>query len=192
MGKCRFYEKTEILNGLFFPVMPYVDDIFVFFKVFDEKIHELDIVFVFKSNVSRGNLFDLGGDERIALCSKLVEYLSNREETVSEIIETFPHYVVSPEIKAHCADTVKYGIVDDITKKMKAAYPGKVCDINGARVQFEHGWGLVRASSNMPELVLIFEADTMEHLLEIRSIFKTYTREYEEISDNWKNDVAEA
>ena len=41
----------------------------------------------------------------------------------------------------------------------------------------------------MPELVLIFEADTMEHLLEIRSIFKTYTREYEEISDNWKNDV---
>ena len=158
------------------------------------KLHELDAELAGERS---GHIFVSGDDwygfdDAIFVAAKLVEYLSNREETVSEIIETFPHYVVSPEIKAHCADTVKYGIVDDITKKMKAAYPGKVCDINGARVQFENGWGLVRASSNMPELVLIFEADTMEHLLEIRSIFKTYTREYEEISDNWKNDVVEA
>ena len=155
------------------------------------KLHELDAELAGERS---GHIFVSGDDwygfdDAIFVAAKLVEYLSNREETVSEIIETFPHYVVSPEIKAHCADTVKYGIVDDITKKMKAAYPGKVCDINGARVQFENGWGLVRASSNMPELVLIFEADTMEHLLEIRSIFKSYTREYEEISDNWKNDV---
>ena len=158
------------------------------------KLHELDAELAGERS---GHIFVSGDDwygfdDAIFVAAKLVEYLSNKEETVSEIIETFPHYVVSPETKAQCADTVNYGIVDDITKKMKAAYPGKVCDINGARVQFEHGWGLVRASSNMPELVLIFEADTIEHLLEIRSIFKTYTREYEEISDNWKNDIVEA
>ena len=120
-----------------------------------------------------------------------MEFLSHKEETVSEIIDSFPHYVVSPEIKAHCDDTVKYGIVEELVEKLKAAYPGRVCDINGARVQFEHGWGLVRASSNLPELVLIFEADTMEHLLEIRSIFKEYTRAYKAISDEWENDVTE-
>lgn len=132
-----------------------------------------------------------GFDDAIFVAAKLVEYLSHQDKTVSEIIDTFPHYVVSPEIKAHCADTVKYGIVDELVAKFKAEYPGQVCDINGARVQFEHGWGLVRASSNMPELVLIFEADTMEHLLEIRAIFKEHTRQYAEIDDNWANDVNE-
>lgn len=130
-----------------------------------------------------------GFDDAIFVAAKLVEFLSHQTETVSEIIDSFPHYVTSPEIKAHCSDTEKYGIVAEITEKLKAAYPGRVCDINGARVSFENGWGLVRASSNLPELVLIFEADTMEHLLEIRNIFKKYTRAYPAISDAWDNDV---
>lgn len=130
-----------------------------------------------------------GFDDATFVAAKLVEYLSHQEESVSEIIAAFPHYVTSPEIKAHCGDAVKYGIVDEITGKLKEAYPGKVCDINGARVQFEHGWGLVRASSNLPELVLIFEADTKENMLAIREIFKSYTRVYPEISDKWENDV---
>ena len=130
-----------------------------------------------------------GFDDASFVAAKLVEYLSHQDETVSEIIEAFPHYVTSPEIKARCGDAVKYGIVDEITQKLKAAYPGKVCDINGARVKFEHGWGLIRASSNLPELVLIFEADTKENMLAIREIFKTYTRAYPEISDKWDNDV---
>ena len=130
-----------------------------------------------------------GFDDAVFVAAKLVEFLSHKDETVSEILDSFPHYVVSPEIKAHCADDVKYEIVEEIVEKLKAAYPGRVCDINGARVQFEHGWGLIRASSNLPELVLIFEADTMEHLLEIRKIFKSYTRAYKAISDEWENDV---
>ena len=155
------------------------------------KLHELDAELAGERS---GHIFVSGDDwygfdDAVFVAAKLVEYLSNREETVSQIIETFPHYVCSPETKAHCGDTVKYGIVDEITAKLKKAYPGKVCDINGARVQFENGWGLVRASSNMPELVLIFEADTKEHLLEIREIFKSYTRQYSEIDDNWMNDI---
>lgn len=130
-----------------------------------------------------------GFDDATFVAAKLVEYLSNQDETVSEIIADFPHYVTSPEIKAHCPDNVKYGIVDELTAKLKADFPGKVCDINGARVQFEHGWGLVRASSNLPELVLIFEADTKEHMLQIRQLFKSYTRAYADISDKWDNDV---
>lgn len=130
-----------------------------------------------------------GFDDAVFVAAKLVEFLSHQKESVSEIIDTFPKYVTSPEIKARCADTEKYGIVDKITAELKAAYPGKVCDINGARVSFPHGWGLIRPSSNLPEIVLIFEADTMEHMLEIREIFKSYTRKYPEISDKWDNDV---
>lgn len=132
-----------------------------------------------------------GFDDAVFVAAKLVEFLSHKEEALSDILASFPHYVVSPEIKAHCDDDIKYGIVEEIVAKLKVAYPGQVCDINGARVQFEHGWGLIRASSNLPELVLIFEADTMEHLLEIRKIFKGYTRQYKDISDQWENDITE-
>ena len=93
----------------------------------------------------------------VFVAAKLVEALSWDADTISEAIAKFPQYVTSPEIKAHCADDKKYGVVDKLVESFKARYPGKVIDVNGARVQFPNGWGLVRASSNLPELVLIFE-----------------------------------
>ncbi|MBO4429652.1 MAG: phosphomannomutase/phosphoglucomutase [Clostridia bacterium] len=130
-----------------------------------------------------------GFDDAVFVAAKLVEFLSHQTDSVSEIVAKFPQYVTSPEIKAHCADTLKYGIVDELTEKFKAAYPGKVCDINGARVDFGYGWGLVRASSNLPELVLIFEGDTKEHMLGIRKIFREMLAPYKDISPVWDNDV---
>jgi len=130
-----------------------------------------------------------GFDDGLFVGAKLVEYLSHTEESLSKIVASFPQYVTSPEIKAYCDDTVKYGVVDSIVGVMKERFPGKVIDINGARVQFEHGWGLVRASSNLPEIVFIFEADTKEHLLQIRSEFKQITAGYSEISQEWENDI---
>ena len=56
-------------------------------------------------------------------------------------------------------------------------------------MQFENGWGLVRASSKLPELVLIFEATSREELLSIRKIFKDVLSAYPEISETWDNDV---
>jgi len=130
-----------------------------------------------------------GFDDAVFVAAKLVEFLSHQTETVSEIVGKFPHYVTSPEIKAHCGDTVKYGIVEELVEKFKAAYPGKVNDINGARVDFGYGWGLVRASSNLPELVLIFEADTKEHMLGIRKTFKDMLAPYKDISPVWENKI---
>ena len=129
-----------------------------------------------------------GFDDAIFVAAKLVEYLSNQEKSISEVVEDFPKYITSPEIKANCADEIKYSIVDKIVKELKEKYPGRVNDINGARVKFDYGWGLIRASSNLPELVIIFEADTLEHLLEIRAIFKSITNKYDEISKEWDND----
>ena len=83
----------------------------------------------------------------------------------------------------------KYEIVDKITSEFKKKYPNRVIDINGARVSFDNGWGLVRASSNLPELVLIFEGKTKDDMMNIRNIFKNELSKYKEISPNWENDV---
>lgn len=155
------------------------------------KMHELnaDIAGERSGHIFIGGDNYYGFDDAVFVAAKLVEALSYDEDTIAEAIAKFPQYVTSPEIKAHCADDKKYGIVEEIVETFKARYPGKVIDVNGARVQFENGWGLVRASSNLPELVLIFEATTREGLLEIRQIFKDVLSAYPDIAQKWDNDV---
>ena len=63
-----------------------------------------------------------------------------------------------------------------------------VIDINGARVMLEDGWGLVRASSNLPILVLRFEAKSQERLEEIKQLFRGYMDKYPEIGKVWHNE----
>ncbi len=130
-----------------------------------------------------------GFDDALFVACKLCEYLSNSDMSLSEIINSFPKYYTSPEIKTHCADDVKYKVVDKLVSDFKRDYPGKVIDINGARVSFDNGWGLVRASSNLPELVLIFEGKTMDDMKKIREIFKKYLSKYPEINPKWENDI---
>ena len=155
------------------------------------KMHELkaDLAGERSGHIFVGGDDYYGFDDAVFVGAKLVEYLSHTQKNVSDIVSGFPHYVTSPEIKAHCADTEKYAVVAAIVEHFKKAYPGRVNDINGARVQFEHGWGLIRASSNMPELVLIFEADTKEHLLEIRSVFREIAQKHPAINPDWENDM---
>ncbi len=155
------------------------------------KMHELnaDIAGERSGHIFIGGDSYYGFDDAVFVAAKLVEALSWDKDTISEAIAKFPQYVTSPEIKAHCADDKKYGVVDKLVESFKARYPGKVIDVNGARVQFPNGWGLVRASSNLPELVLIFEATTKEELLKIRKIFKDALSAYPEISEKWDNDV---
>lgn len=155
------------------------------------KLHELGAELAGERS---GHIF-VGGDDYYGfddasfVTAKLVEYLSNSENSLSEIIKEFPQYVTSPEIQTKCADELKYDVIDKVIKEFKELYPGKVCDINGARVEFDDGWGLVRASSNLPCLVLIFEAKTAQRLKEIRQIFKDILDKYPEIEKNWQNDI---
>jgi phosphomannomutase/phosphoglucomutase len=86
-----------------------------------------------------------------------------------------------------CADEVKYGVVERLTADLKKDFD-RVVDINGARVVFDDGWGLVRASSNLPELVLRFEAKTPRRLNEIKQLFRGYLEKYPEIDRHWENE----
>src|SRR3990167_6790524 len=111
-----------------------------------------------------------GFDDANFAALKLLEYVSSQEKSLSELIAETPYYVSTPAYHAHVDDSIKYKIVDELTKQFKEEGL-KVIDINGARVYFEDGWGLVRASSNLPALVLRFEAKTSGELDKIEQIF---------------------
>lgn len=130
-----------------------------------------------------------GFDDALFAAAKLIEVLSHGQKSLSARIAEFPRYVTSPEVKAHCEDAIKYTIVDQLTKDFHKRYPGKVNDLCGARVSFARGWGLVRASSNLPELVLIFEADTAGHLRQIKNVFRAALGRYPAVDPHWQNDM---
>ncbi|MEJ2720168.1 MAG: phosphomannomutase/phosphoglucomutase, partial [bacterium] len=128
-----------------------------------------------------------GFDDGVYSGLRFAEYVSQVGKPVSEIIADTPYYVSTPTIDVDCPDDVKYQIVDKLTAEFKRDFD-KVIDINGARVTFEDGWGLVRASSNLPILVLRFEAKTQERLDEIKSLFRGYMDKYPEIGKIWHNE----
>ena len=154
------------------------------------KMHELhaELAGERSGHVFMGGDDYFGFDDALFVSAKLVEYLSNNTKTISQMVAEFPQYITSPEIKAHCGDLVKYDVVDRVTKDLQAKFDN-VNTICGARVTFDYGWGLIRASSNLPELVIIFEADTKDHLLEIRKVLKDTLSKYSEVDSNWDNDI---
>jgi phosphomannomutase/phosphoglucomutase len=128
-----------------------------------------------------------GYDDGVYTGLRFAEYVSGQDKPLSQIIDATPYYISTPTIDVECPDDKKYGIVDKLTKELKRDFD-KVIDINGARVMFEDGWGLVRASSNMPILVLRFEAKTEERLEEIKRLFRGYMDKYPEIDKVWHNE----
>lgn len=125
-----------------------------------------------------------GYDDGLFAALKFLEYVSSQEKTVAQLHDEVTTYVTSPTYNAHCADEVKYGVVEMVTAELKKKYGAKrVVDINGARVEFDDGWGLVRASSNLPVLVLVFEGKTRDRMEAIIAEFKTILSNYPEIGE---------
>jgi phosphomannomutase/phosphoglucomutase len=108
-----------------------------------------------------------GYDDAIYAACRLVEILSHSGETLSRILSEIPATVVTPEIRVQCDDDKKFAVVE----KVKAYFEAKheVIDVDGARILFPEGWGLVRASNTQDVLVLRFEAGSQKALESIRS-----------------------
>src|SRR3989344_996442 len=117
---------------------------------------------------------------------KLLEYISQQSELLSELVAKTPYYISTPALHAHVPDEAKYEIVKKLTEEFKAE-GHRVIDINGARVYLLSGWGLVRASSNLPALVLRFEAKTQEDLDKIQEIFKQKLAKFPEVATKWES-----
>ena len=125
-----------------------------------------------------------GFDDAFFAALKFLEYLSTQDKPLSEIVATTPYYISTPTIQVKTTDEDKYNIVEKLTREFKGeGY--KVVDINGARVYMDNGWGLVRASSNTPTLVLRFESKTKEGLEKIQNIFREKLSGFKEVSSDW-------
>ncbi|MDZ7384960.1 MAG: phosphomannomutase/phosphoglucomutase [candidate division KSB1 bacterium] len=120
-----------------------------------------------------------GYDDALYASGRLMQLVANDGRPLSHIAAEIPHFFATPEIRVHCADKAKFQVVSQLVQRFKASY--EVIDIDGARVKFGDGWGLVRASNTQPVLVLRFEARTPERLQEIIEVFKSALRDYPEV-----------
>ncbi len=127
-------------------------------------------------------------DDAVFASLKFLEYLSGQDKSFSEVMKTTPQYFKTPTIQVDCSDEIKYKIVEKLVEQIKKDFGEEnVIDVNGARVQFLDGWFLIRASSNLPVLVLGFEAKTENRLKEFQKIVKKYLDQYPEIGKKWKS-----
>ena len=110
-----------------------------------------------------------GFDDGVYAGARMLEILSYAEG--EDIFKALPKLVSTPEINIETSDEEKFSIIDEFIK-MSNFKDGKIIDIDGIRVEFDNGWGLLRASNTSPVLVLRFEADSSEALNNIKERFK--------------------
>lgn len=108
-----------------------------------------------------------GFDDAVYATLRLLEILSADERPLSARLADVPETVSTPEIRVDCPDEVKFDVVERI--KERFAREHEVITVDGARVLFDGGWGLVRASNTQPVLVLRFEASDEARLEAIRA-----------------------
>ena len=109
-----------------------------------------------------------GFDDGIYAGARMLEIIANSEE--DDPFVTVPNMLSTPEINIPAADEEKFQIVKTFIENSKFS-DAKIVSIDGIRVEFETGWGLLRASNTSPCLVLRFEAETNEYLNKIKEIF---------------------
>ncbi|MEP7028351.1 MAG: phosphomannomutase/phosphoglucomutase [Candidatus Eisenbacteria bacterium] len=107
-----------------------------------------------------------GFDDAIYVSLRLLRIVADSGKSLGELLDTVPQYVATAEIRLETTDEEKFAIVDRV--KEHFAKDHAVIAIDGARIQFGDGWGLVRASNTQPVLVVRFEAKTKERLAAIQ------------------------
>ncbi len=107
-----------------------------------------------------------GYDDAIYASLRLLEILSTTRKRISEILADVPRTFTTPEIRVDCPDRVKFKVVHEVKEHFRKTH--KIIDVDGVRIPFGDGWGLLRSSNTQPVLVLRFEALTEERLHVIR------------------------
>src|ERR1700761_1580201 len=122
-----------------------------------------------------------GYDDAIYATCRLLGVVSNSGQPLSHQLEDIPKLVSTPELRIDCPDDVKFKVVEKVAEVLRKSRP--VVEVDGVRVPFDQGWGLVRASNTQPVLVMRFEASS-KHLLQ------QYRSEIEEIVERAKKEVS--
>ena len=115
-----------------------------------------------------------GHDDAMYGAARLLKIVADSGKSVSQLLSDVPKFVSTPELRIDCPDERKFRVVDDAVRHFSSLH--EVSDVDGVRVLFGDGWGLIRASNTQPVLVLRFEARTPERLQAIRDEFETWLR----------------
>jgi phosphomannomutase/phosphoglucomutase len=121
-----------------------------------------------------------GYDDGIYASCRLLEILAQSGKTIPDLLSDVPKTFTTPEIRIDCPDDQKFELVERVKESFRKEYP--IVDVDGARVLFPDGWGLVRASNTQPALVLRFEARSPERLREIRALVEKRVTDFSAIS----------
>lgn len=120
-----------------------------------------------------------GHDDALYASLRLLEILSKTDRSVTDLLSHLPKMIMTPEIRLDSDDNKKFEIVRRVTEYFKKeGY--KVVDVDGVRVIFDDGFGLIRASNTQPALVQRYEAASQERLEEIMNLMQVKLREIEE------------
>ena len=122
-----------------------------------------------------------GYDDAIYVAGRLIQLLSNSEKKLSELKAAIPKYFSTPEIRLEAeSDEKKF----EIAKKAEAYFIEnfECITVDGVRVKFDGGWGLVRASNTQPVIVCRFEGDTLENMNHIQETILIKLKEFGELS----------
>jgi len=107
-----------------------------------------------------------GFDDAIYAAARLLRIISNTDQTLSQLLSDVPKYHAMPELRLPSTETEKLNIVQQVLEHFRQRY--EVIAVDGARILFPGGWGLVRASANAPELVVRAEGQTEDDLDRIK------------------------
>ena len=119
-----------------------------------------------------------GFDDAIYSSARLYEILSNylltSEGTISSILKDLKPVMNTPEIRIDCEESKKFSLIEEASKilQARASKDAKITTIDGLRVDYANGWGLIRASNTQPVIVMRFEAESQSILNNIQSDFE--------------------
>ena len=144
-------------------------------SVIEEKMHQTHAPVAGEMS---GHMFFAEGfygfDDALYGAARLLRIVAESGKSVRQLLADVPRFVSTPEIRVECPDDRKFGIVEEAKKYFAAKY--QVLTVDGVRVLFGDGWGLIRASNTQPVIVMRFEARTSEQLEKIQSEMQGWLR----------------
>ena len=116
-----------------------------------------------------------GHDDALYGAARLLRILADKGKTVKQMLSDVPDYVSTPELRIDVPEEIKFGLVANAVKYFRSKH--NVIDVDGVRVLFGDGWGLIRASNTQPVIVARYEASSAERLSAIRGEMEGWLRE---------------
>jgi phosphomannomutase/phosphoglucomutase len=121
-----------------------------------------------------------GYDDALYAACRLMEIVAASGKPLSAQLAGLPKTVSTPEIRIDCPDEIKFQVVARVAEQFRRTH--NIIDVDGVRVRFDGGWGLLRASNTQPVLVMRFEAQN-------EGLLKNYQREVETVLEQAKEKV---